>query len=164
MTGTGRWERVSSVPGVGPWCSQWIWSIQSTCRWWGYRKDIFFVVPKEKKKMGSKEGMSVNLVIGRWNYCLWAAVFLTKFFKFCGKIVIWKWREQKGCKVIIGGCYSWIHSSANLLVVWLTRNVSGLKEPNDNQSKGRVGNTGMWSRRWKLTSWEVGHLQRGERW
>lgn len=36
-------------------------------------------MPKEKKKMDSKEGMSVNLVIGRWNYCLELLFFLANF-------------------------------------------------------------------------------------
>ena len=46
---------------------------------WFYRKNISFVVPKEKNNMGAKEGRFVNLVMEIWSSCLLAAVFLPNF-------------------------------------------------------------------------------------
>ena len=56
----------------------------------GLQENVLFVVLKEEKNVGAKEGRFVTLVMGRWNYCLLAAVFPTEFSKFDGKVIILK--------------------------------------------------------------------------
>lgn len=49
--------------------------------------------------MSMKEGTFVNLVMGRWSYCLLAAVFHTKFFKFYGRHYLKMQGAKEGSEV-----------------------------------------------------------------